>query len=116
MDLGIDPATIYLKLGLARTPGADSTAKTRQDQSLSAQPWQIVLELCQLNLQFSFTRTRTLSKDIKDQRCTVNDLDAKDLLEIVLLGRCQFIIENQQRSIRVLNLHSNFGYFSLAKK
>ena len=95
MYLRIDTATVYLQLGLAWPARTDAAAKAGQNQALPSQAWQVILELCQLDLQLALTRAGPLGKDIQDQSRTVNDLDAEDLFQIMLLGRRQLIVEDQ---------------------
>jgi hypothetical protein len=50
----------------------------------------------QLNLKLTFLRARPSAKNLKDQRRAVNDLGLGLALEVPLLARAQFTIEDQE--------------------
>ena len=72
---------------------------------MTEKPRQLIRHLCQFDLQASLTRLRSLSKNIKNQRRSVDDLcSAKNFLQIARLYARQLIVKNDD--IRFSRLHS----------
>ncbi len=91
-----DAPAIGLQLRLTATePGADATALLRQAGLRTApQPRQAVAEQSQLDLGLAFEGVGVLTEDVEDHRGPVDRRAAEQLLQVVLLGRGQFVVEH----------------------
>jgi len=95
-DAAIDASAIGFELGLARSAGADTTAKLRHFYAAPSQSWKHVFELRQFHLQLSFTSACVAGKDVEDELGPVDDANVKLALQVALLRRSEFMIENHQ--------------------
>jgi hypothetical protein len=76
---------------------------------------QLVLELCQLDLQAPLVRLRVSREDVQDEPAPVDHLDAQERLQRLLLVRAQLVVGNEHRKASLcLRLCQLLG-FSLAQ-
>ncbi len=70
--------TVNLKLALALAKSATNAATSLlayQVTPHTTKPWKYVLKLCKLHLESPFFGARVNTKNIKNQRCSVNDFN-----------------------------------------
>ena len=96
MDASADMPAVAFQLALARAAGSDAAAQSRQAGAESAQARQPVFELCQLHLQASGAGFGALGKDVQNQGGAVDDRNIHHLFNVLLLGRRQLVIEDDQ--------------------
>jgi hypothetical protein len=53
-----------------------------------------MLELCEFDLEFAFTRASALRKDVEDERGAIQDFDLEDFFQVARLRGGKFIIED----------------------
>ena len=85
VDARVDAASVDFELRLAGAARADAASEAREHEALTSKARQVVLELCELDLQLALFCAGALREDVEDQRRAVDDLDAEHLLEVVLL-------------------------------
>src|SRR5436189_3942313 len=83
----LDPPSIHFQLGFTRAAGSDSAGLPRQVMPHPGQARQQVLQLCQLNLQPSFTTPRPLRKNVQNELGAIEHLARKQVFEISSLRR-----------------------------
>lgn len=93
---GPDPPPIRLELGLARSPGADSTTQPLQVRPGAGQPREKIIELRQLHLKFPLAALGPLGENIQDEASPVHDPLAQQLLQIPLLRSGELFIQDDQ--------------------
>src|SRR4029077_977424 len=81
LDLLADHPSVRLELCLTWSTCPNSAARPRQVRPHARQPWQVVLELSQLDLEPSFVRARVSGEDVDDQRGPIGDLAIQQTLE-----------------------------------
>ena len=91
-----DEASVCLQLLLTRAPCANSTAEALQMGPEPGKSGKEIFVLRQLHLEPSLVRLSASGEDIQDERCAVNDLYPKGLLQIPLLGRGELVVEDDQ--------------------
>ena len=95
-DAGTDPAPLDFELGLAAAePGADAAALLRQSGlGAPAQARQAVAQQRQLDLRLALRGPGVLGEDVEDHRRAVDRGTPQQLLQVVLLGRGQLVVED----------------------
>ena len=103
---GCDPVArepaVGLDLRLARASRADAGAEAHEMRPEAAHPRQVVLELCQLDLQLALGGVRVQGEDVEDHRRAVDDRHAECLLEVALLPRRQLVVARDQVGVESL--------------
>jgi hypothetical protein len=70
--------------------------------------WEVVLELCKLDLQLALRAARMLGKDVEDELRAIDDARLERVLERALLGRGDLLVHEQhvrcRRSVLGLQL------------
>ena len=97
-DAPHDPPAIDLELGLAAAEaGADAAPLLRQLGGRAApQSRQAVAQERQLDLRLALERVGVLPEDVEDHRGPVDRGSAEQLLEVVLLGGRQLVVEHDR--------------------
>ena len=93
-DSLLDPPPVAFQLGFAGAAPADAALLPLKLRVQRRQPGQQIIELGQLHLQFAFPRPRPLGEDVQDKLRSVQDAPLQRVGQVPLLGRRQFIIEN----------------------
>ena len=65
-------------------------------------PRQVVLELCQLDLELPLGADGVLREDVQDQLCPVDDAGLQRILEEALLRRLELVVHDQRLSADLL--------------
>jgi len=94
-------APVGLELRLAGAACADAPAETLEVLPHAAHPRQVVLELCELDLELSFGAHRVLGEDVEDQLRAVDDAGLELILEQTLLRGRQLVVDDQDLRARV---------------
>jgi len=94
LDASPDQTAVSLKLGLAGASGADSAAKALEVGPSPGQTGQQVLLLGKLDLHTPFMGASAAGEYVQDEGGPVDDFDAKSTLQIALLGRREFVVED----------------------
>ncbi len=110
---------VDLELGLARaTAGAEAASSTtgllRQRPALAPQPGQAVPVHRQLDLGLALLAGGVLGEDVEDHRGAVDGGAAEGLLEVVLLGRAQLVVEHDGVAVDRLGQVAQLGDLALA--
>src|SRR5664279_4468529 len=95
----IDLAAVCLELRLARSARTDSAAKLRHLHTASCQPRKQVFQLRQLNLHLSFSCSGMTRKNIENELRAVDHSNVEFALQVALLRRSQFVVEDHQVGI-----------------
>ncbi len=100
---GVDPTqhapAVDLELGLARAPpgaqpAAGATGLLGERASPAPQPGQPVPVHGQLDLGLALLAGGVLGEDVEDHRGAVDGRAAQPLLQVVLLGRAELVVEH----------------------
>jgi hypothetical protein len=75
-----------------------------------------MLQLRQLNLNFTFACAGALREDVKDQRRAVENFAVKNFFEIAALRRRKFVVENDRINFTALTKVSPFAGFTFANE
>src|SRR5208283_2689183 len=94
LDAMRDAAAVGFQLRLAGSASTDAAAQPRHLDTTPRQAWQQVIELRQFDLEAAFARAGTRGENVEDQLSAVDDPGAHRFLEVALLGRREFAIEN----------------------
>ena len=89
-----DPA-VRLELRLAGASRSDAAAEPLEVLPHSPHPRQVVLELCELDLQLALGTHGMLREDVEDQLGPVHDPRLKLVLEHSLLRRRELVVDEQ---------------------
>ena len=89
---------VGFQLGLAWPAGTDAAAQTGQRRTAADQARRAIAQLCQFDLNLTFSRIRPLREDIQDDQCPVHDLCIQNLLHVAHLCRCELIITDNAGS------------------
>ena len=94
-------AAVGLDLRLARAPGADAAVHPARAEALEVgpeapHPREVVLELCELNLQLAFRRVRVRGENVEDDRRAVDHRDLELGLKVALLPRRQLVVDGHE--------------------
>lgn len=92
------------QLRFARAARPDAAAQARQRHAFANQPRQLIAQLRHLHLQFSRTRLGALGENIQNQRGSVDDLDAAEILQIANLRAAEFVVHNHHVAAKALNV------------
>jgi hypothetical protein len=92
----LDKAAVSLELGLPRASGADATSKAFEVRPAPGKARQKVFLLSKLDLQSTFMGMCPASEDVQNEGSAVDHLGIDHTLYIALLGRGEFVIENNQ--------------------
>ena len=99
---------VGLELRLARAARADAPAEALEVLPHPAHPRQVVLELCELDLELALGADRVLGEDVEDQLRAVDDACLEGVLEQPLLCRLELVVDDQhvgrRRAERALQL------------
>jgi hypothetical protein len=97
VDPFLNPATIGFQLRFTFAAAhSDAAALPRKVAPKARESRQQMLQLGQFHLQFSFARTGALGENIKNQRCAIKHLAAKDFLQVAALRRRKLIVEHDR--------------------
>jgi hypothetical protein len=110
-DALADASLVDLQFRLARTARADAAAQTRQGDPFARQARHQVQQLREFDLQRALARARPLREDVQNQLRAVNHARLGNLLQVALLHRVEFHIE--QDDIRLVfagELEQHFGF------
>ncbi len=94
VDAALDAATVDLELGLTRAAGADAATLLAQVVAPAPEAGQAVLELGQLDHGLALLAVGVLGEDVQDHRGAVERRPAEQLLQVVLLGRAELVVED----------------------
>jgi hypothetical protein len=89
-------------------PSTDATTLTRKLIALSAQARKSIANLRQFDLRLTFKAVRVLTKDVKDDRGSINRRTAQQRFKVSLLSRREFVIEYHGVGI---DRHTQFTQF-----
>jgi hypothetical protein len=92
----LDKAAVTLKLCLPRTSGADTTPQAFEVRPTPGQARQKIFLLSKLDLQSAFVGACSTSEDIQDEGGAVDNLGIYCTLQIALLCRGEFVVEDNQ--------------------
>jgi hypothetical protein len=121
-----DTPSVHLELSLTWAANAHTSSRSARSPAClpgevrpgTGQPWQAVLELCQLNLQRALARVRVPGKDVEDQCRAIQDLDlsllAKHPFDFALLPRRKFVVKDNHIVRQVLTKVEQFGQLACA--
>ena len=108
-DLAARDPPVGLELGLAGAARSDAGAERTGAAAEAlevlphpAHPRQVVLELRELDLELSLGAPRMLGEDVEDQLRPVDDARRKRVLERLLLGRLELVVDDQHLGLGVL--------------
>src|SRR6185295_19995429 len=113
-DARADDTTVRLELALTRTARPDAALRAGEVRPQARQPWQLVFELRELDLEASFVGLRVEREDIEDQPAAVDDLDAQELFERPLLRRRELVVSDEDVEARLASGRRQFLGFALA--
>ena len=100
VDQAGDTSTVEFELRLTRTAAsAHATGLLGHRPALAAQARQAVLEQRQLDLCLALLAVGVLGEDVEDQRSAVDRGTAEQLLQVVLLGRAEFVVEDHRVTV-----------------
>src|SRR5690606_28463163 len=91
-----DPAPVDFELRFAGTARADPAAQPRKRLAQAAQPWKAIAQLGQLDLNLALPRAGSLSEDVEDELCPVDDPHLEGALDIARLGRRELVVEDDK--------------------
>jgi len=99
-------AAVGLDLALAGTSGPDAAVDAPGAQAFEVgpqppHPSQVVLELCELNLELALGRVGVVGEDVEDDRGAVDHRHAERLLEVALLARQELVVAGDQVGVRL---------------
>src|SRR5581483_4253827 len=95
-----EPA-VALELRLAGAARPDAAAEALQVLPHAAHPRQVVLELCELDLELPLGRCRVLREDVQDQLRAVDDTRVQRVLEVTLLRRVEIVVDEEAFRARI---------------
>ena len=79
----------------SRAERAHAAAEALEVLPHAAHPWEVVLELRQLDLKLALGAPRMLGEDVEDQLRPVDDARLECILERPLLGRLELVVHEQ---------------------
>ena len=97
-----DTAAIDFQFAFTGATRTNTAGQSAQHQPLPQQTLASVFELRHFYLQLAFTRVSAGSKDVQNQRSTVNNLDAEHFFKILLHHAGEFLVEDHQISLHRL--------------
>jgi hypothetical protein len=92
-DASLNFAPIGFQLSFTGTSGADAAAELGHGFAASRQTGKHVFELCQLNLELTFTRTRMTGEDVENKLRSVKDAAGQAFFQIAQLCGRQVMVE-----------------------
>ena len=75
---------------------------------------EVVLELCELDLQLALGAAGVLGEDVEDQLGPVDDAGGQSVLEVPLLRRAQFVVDEQRIRASIAERAGELGQLPLA--
>src|SRR5262249_29956737 len=90
-----EPA-VGLELRLAGAARADAAAEPLEVLPHPAHARQVVLELCELDLELSLGADRVLRADVEDQLRAIDDARLQRVLEVALLRRLELVVDDER--------------------
>src|SRR5438874_4901804 len=106
---------VALELLLAGAAGAHACAQARE-VATTLEAGQEVMQLRGLHLQAALLGAGALSKDVENQLGAVDHLDIELALEVALLARGQFLVEDQQVEIGLVFQRVQFLDLALSQE
>ena len=94
-----ETATVDLKLGLARTSGADTAALLGEGAAARAKAREAVAQLGKFHLGLTFLAAGVLGENVENDGGAVERRPAENLLEVVLLGRGELVVKDNRVGI-----------------
>ncbi len=94
-----EPA-VSLELRLAGAARPDSAAEALEVLPHAAHPGEVVLELCQLDLELAFGARRVLGEDVQDELRTVDHAQLELVLQTALLARIEVVVDDERLGVR----------------
>ncbi len=91
---------LELRLAGAARPHAGANRPASPAEALEVLPHpaharQVVLELCELDLELALGRDGVLREDVEDQLGSVDDAGLESVLELTLLGRVELAVDEE---------------------
>ena len=111
-DTVLNSSPVRFELSLSRSPCADATSEAAELHSSSPEPGEPVSMLSQFDLDPALAARSVLGEDVENQRNPVYDIAFEHLLQVALLSRAQFVVENDHIDIECLGLLGQLGGFS----
>ena len=112
MDPPRDAPPVHLELGLTWTPRPDASRLLGKGHPLAPQSWQPVPEKGQFDLGATLLAPGVLGEDVENHRGPIDRRATEDPLEVALLGRTEFVIEDD--GVGVDRLAQHVQLFGLA--
>ena len=97
----VDETPVGLELRFTRTAHADAASELLEVRPHSRESRQHVLELSELDLKLCLARSRSRREDVEDQLGAIHHALACRVLDVLALRRCQLIVEDDERRLRV---------------
>ena len=94
-----EPA-VRLELRLAGAARPDAAAEALEVLPHAAHPGEVVLELCQLDLELAFGARRVLGEDVEDELGAVDHAQLELVLETALLARVEVVVDDEGFGVR----------------
>jgi hypothetical protein len=114
VDTQVDLAAIGLELRLARATGSYAAAKLRHGAPAFRQPWELVFQLRQFDLELTFTGLSMAGEDVEYELRSVNDVARHPRFYVAELRRGEVVIEEYKRSVGTGHGVNNLVEFALA--
>ena len=94
-----ETATVDLELGLTRAPGTDTAALLGEGASARAKAREAVAQLGEFHLGLALLAAGVLGENVENDGGAIECRPAENLLEVVLLGRGEFVVEDDRVGI-----------------
>ena len=113
-DTILHAAAVGFQLRFTVTAHADAALLARQVTPEPRQAGEQMLKLREFDLQLAFFRACTLRKNIKNERCAIENLAIENTLEIAALRGGKFVVENDGIHVLAAAVFGEFAGFAAA--
>ena len=94
-----EATTVDLELGLTRAPGTDTAALLGEGAAARAKAREAVAKLGEFHLGLAFLAAGVLGENVENDGGAVERRPAENLLEVVLLGGGELVVEDDRVGI-----------------